>query len=395
MTRNPPQRNILFLPFAYQPKFHIGVALYAGKHGWHLNADMARTGKIPYGWHGDGIVTVLTEDDTAERLVMQFGVPTVDLSVIRPDLPIAHVAKDNTLIGQIGARHFLDQGWHRFVFFSRTSNNVCRMRIDGYRQEIERHGFPCEALIRPILNQGNDDRWDHVCDWLVAELGRLPKPVAVMAYNDYDAAVVMDACLAAGLKVPGDVGVLGVDNTAEVCPCLPVALSSVKSRETTVGYKAAELLDQLIDGAPIPKRPILVPPAGIAHRESTNRLVIRNERLRRAVAVIEETLQRPCSMEQIADAADLSRKGLYNLFNRELHRTPTEFLLGKRLKLARELLADSHESIGSIARRCGIPVLSTFIRHFRHDTGLTPGQWRRLREHGAQDQEENPAVWQS
>lgn len=391
MTNSPTQRSVLFLPFAYQPKFHIGVAQYAGRHGWRLNADMARTGKIPYGWQGDGIVTVLTEDDTAARLVMQFGVPTVDLSIIRSDMPLARVSKDNRLIGRTGARHFLDQGWYSFVYFSRIDNNVCRLRISGFREEIEQHGFRCQELIWPASNPESDDRWDRICDWLVGELAGLPKPVAVMAYNDYDAALVMDACLAAGLRIPDDIGVLGVDNTDEVCPCMPVNLSSVESRETTVGYKAAELLDQLMDGVAIPDSPILVPPAGIAQRASTNRLVIRSERLRRAVAVLEEHLHRPCSMEQIADTAGLSRKGLYNLFERELNRTPTDFLLAKRLTLAKDLLANTHESIGSIARRCGMPVLSTFIRQFHLDTSLTPGEWRRLKKHEIQGFDENPA----
>ena len=377
MTKNTRQRNILFLPFAFQHDFHLGVAQYAGRHGWHLNADMASTGKIPYGWHGDGIVTLLTEDDTAERIVMQYGVPVVDLTVNRPDLNVARVNKDNVKIGELGARHFLEQGWHSFVFFSRMNSNVCRLRAQGYRQEIERYGHRCTELIWPVRNPGLDAHWDLVCDWLARELAGLPRPLALMAYNDYDAALAMDVCLAAGYPVPEDAGILGVDDMEEVCNCRPVPMSSVKTGAQAIGYRASSLLDQLIDGARIPASPILIPPIGISQRKSSQRLVIRSERLRCAIEAIDARIDTPLAMERIAEAAGITRQKLYALFERELHQTPVEYIQRKRIKIAKELLLNSEEGVGEIALRCGMPVLSTFIRQFTHDTGATPGHWRR------------------
>lgn len=382
MMQNNVQRNVLFLPFAFQPEFHTGVAQYAGAHDWHLNADMARTGKIPYGWEGDGIITLLAGDESTERFVLQFGVPFVDLSMIRAEMPIPRVSKDNELIGKLGARHYLDQGWCSFVFFSREDNYACQLRIDGYRREIESCGLECRELVWPLVRRGRGDGWNVVRQWLIEELTSLPKPVAVMAYNDYDAAVVMDACLAGGLGVPEDVGVLGVDNIPEVCSCMRVKLSSVISEAITIGYRAAQLLDQLMDGGKAPPEPILIPPSGVAQRESTNLLVIQNARLRRAVKVIEARLQEPLTMEELADAAGLSRRGLYNLFERELRMTPVEYLNKKRIKMAMGLLEKTDEEIGSIARGCGMPVLSTFIRQFTMATGQTPGAWRDKKRHG-------------
>ncbi len=382
MKRTRSQRNILYLPFSIQPQYHTGIAQYAGQHGWHLNADPVRSGKIPYGWQGDGVITLLADDVEGERYVLTLDVPFVDLSMAREDIPTARVAKDNVMIGRIGARHFLEQGWHSFVFFSREDNNVCRMRVAGYRREIERHGFTCRELIWPRTSYPDHKRWDMVCHWLIEELGRMPKPVAVMAYNDYDAAMVVDACATGGFPIPHDVGVLGVDDIPEVCLCLSITLSSVRTEGLMVGYRAAELLDRLLDGKPVPRRPILVPPGGVVQRQSTSRLVLRHPRLQRAIQLIEERLAEPFAMEEIAENVGLSRKGLYNIFARELHQTPVEFVTRKRIECARELLLDSGDSIGEVGHQCGLPVLSTFIRQFRAATGLTPGEWRRRHQTG-------------
>lgn len=377
MVSGIKQRKILYLPFAIQHAFHLGIARYAGEHGWHLNADMATSGKIPYGWRGDGIVTMLTDDDLAERVLQQFGLPVVDLTINRPDLPVARVTKDNLQIGRLGARHFLDRGWRHFAFFSRANNNVVRLRLKGFCGEVEREKLQCAPLIWPMHNPGRDAAWDHVGQWLVEELAKLPKPVALMAYRDHDAALAMDACLGAGMAIPDEVGILGVENMEEVCPCLPVPLSSVNTDAATVGYQAAALLNRLLDGAPAPAAPILIPPGGVVQRASTDRLVIHSPRLRRVIELIDERIQDLFSMEQIAEAAGVSRQGLYKLFERELRQTPAEYVLRKRMSLARELLAGTDESLTSVARRCGMPTPSTFIRQFTQQTGMTPGAWRR------------------
>ena len=57
-----------------------------------------------------------------------------------------------------------------------------------------------------------------------------------------------------------------------------------------------------------------------------------------------------------AEAAGISRKVLYQLFQRELHQTPVDFILRRRLGLARRLLAESGEKEYLIARRCGMPM---------------------------------------
>lgn len=370
------RRSVLFLPFFYDPEFHLGIARYAGEHGWHLNAEMARTGKVPEGRSADGIIMSLTSNKVAERIVLESRIPVVDYSVYRPEIVIPRVAKDNFVIGQLAARHFMEQGWHSYAFFSREDNNVCRLRREGFAAELTRHGL----VSRDILWSGREkrcpDTWEALRQWLPRELAGLPRPLAVMAYNDYDAAVVMEACLEAGLRIPDDIGVLGVDDSMVVCPCQPVPLSSVQSDPTTVCYQAAALLDRLMDGEVPPAEPLLIAPRGVARRQSTDRLVIRDARLARALGLIAQRLDRPFSMEQIAEATGVSRKVLYQLFAGELHQTPAEFILRRRLALARRLLAETEEKEYAIAHRCGMPVMSTFIRQFRREFGMKPREWR-------------------
>ena len=62
---------------------------------------------------------------------------------------------------------------------------------------------------------------------VTAWLQSLPKPVGIMACNDIRGRQVIEACLRAGLRVPDDVAVVGVDEDHLLCELANPTLSSV------------------------------------------------------------------------------------------------------------------------------------------------------------------------
>ena len=106
--------------------------------------------------------------------------------------------------------------------------------------------------------------------WLTAELARLPKPLGIFAYSDYDASRVLGICREHGIDVPREVSILGVDNNPIICENQQIALSSVNHDLERVGYEGAALLDRLMQGEAAPERPVLIPPRGVTTRQSTD-----------------------------------------------------------------------------------------------------------------------------
>lgn len=378
MTKGRKQKNVLYLPFSYAPEFHIGLANYAIEHNWHLNADMVWTGQIPYGLDADGAITLLTDDPEGERFIEKFKRPVVDMALLHPEVQVSRVAKDNYKIGQAGAQHFLELGWQNFAFVSRVDNNVCRLRAAGFRDELRRHGCDCWESIPDATSPDEMNDWNVFRAHLLRTFRRLPKPLAVMAYNDYVAAAVINACQSAELSVPGDVGVLGTDNNQVVCTCSPVPLSSVDPESGLVGYQAAKLLHLLMDGHAAPPQPLLIAPRGVVMRQSTKRYVARDPRLEKVINFIIHNLDRSISLEQAANQSGISRKTLYELFERELGQLPADFVRQRRLSQAQTLLLQSNLKISEIARQCGM-TLPTFTRQFTQHFGCSPQNWLQQR----------------
>ena len=72
-------------------------------------------------------------------------------------------------------------------------------------------------------------------------------PTAIFAANDQSAIGAMNAVLAAGLRVPGDISVIGFDNIPETSFTSP-ALTTIDQSVFEMGYKATEMLFHLIEG---------------------------------------------------------------------------------------------------------------------------------------------------
>jgi LacI family transcriptional regulator len=74
------------------------------------------------------------------------------------------------------------------------------------------------------------------------------RPTAVFACNDLMAAGVVNACASLGLKVPGDVSVIGFDNTL-VSRVMRPMLTTVDLKMEQAGSRAAcEIMDMIESG---------------------------------------------------------------------------------------------------------------------------------------------------
>jgi AraC-like DNA-binding protein len=83
------------------------------------------------------------------------------------------------------------------------------------------------------------------------------------------------------------------------------------------------------------------------------------------------------SLEEIANACNLSRSYFIRAFRETTDRTPHQWLLERRIDHARDLLRHSDSSLSDIAIACGFSDQSHFTRTFSQLVGTPPGSWRR------------------
>jgi LacI family transcriptional regulator, galactose operon repressor len=370
------QMNVLLALGRYNPKTHRGVARFAGQHNWHLNAEMAYSGHLPSGWSGDGILTLLDTQRDLIEFIRTARVPVVDLSVIREDIAVPRVAGDHYLIGALAAEHFIERGFRHFAWFSVFTDGVARLRLNGFQETLARIGATCDSWFFDSQPDKRRDEWTDKCAFLEHRLKLIPKPAAVFAFCDIDAANVLDACANAGLAVPEEVAILGTDNNELICESVRVPLSSVNHDLEGVGYEGAALLHRLMQGARAPKSLKLIPPKAITVRQSTEVLAVNHEPTRRAIQFLQENYRKRIGAEDVAAICGMSRRKLDQSFHQHVGRSISDQLAALRIIRAKELLLRTDLSAADVAAETGFNTPQYFNNVFSRATGLTPRSFR-------------------
>lgn len=95
-----------------------------------------------------------------------------------------------------------------------------------------------------------------------------------------------------------------------------------------------------------------------------------------ACRYIDRECHQELRVEGLAKMAGLSADHLTRLFRQEIGVTPSDYILGARMKRARYLLESSDHNIDTIALRCGFSSTAYFIKRFREENGVTPKKYR-------------------
>ena len=374
--KNP---HVLVLMEWYDHPIRVGIGRYAAARNWHLTVSDGCM--LPQGWSGDGMLVLVSKRPDIIRYVRRQRIPCVDFGAFRPDIPLARVCGDHREIGRVAADHLLERGFTRAAYFSTEALRPHALRGEGFSERFAAHtGHAPASLVWARHPGSRNDDWQALNRWLKRELRRLPKPAAVFCYCDYDAAKVESACLDAGLAVPDDIAVLGVDNDELVCENVRIPLSSVRHDRIRIGFEGSELLDRLMRGGKPPREPILIPPLGVELRASTDGFSAPDPVTRAAVRFFRENLDKDIGVADAARAAGLPPHRLEAHFSRALGQTVYAALLRLRLFEVRRLLAMTCLPVQEIARRTGFCHAQHLSNAFRRAERCTPLAYRR-REH--------------
>jgi LacI family transcriptional regulator len=375
----PKKQKRVFLALGwYDYRLHQGIEKYAQEHGWHLYADYTREKVIPWGWSGDGILAWLGAGDDLADFVKSVNLPTVDFSYRRTHLKFPRVLEDHTHAAKQAAEHFITRGFTNFCFYSDANNWSYEERGHGFIKALHETGHNCSWLRwleSPSYATGKQE-WQRKRKWLAAQMKQAPKPLAVFAANDQQALDVLESCESVDIKIPEEVAIVGTENCLLAPEAMHTPISSVDTNLVILGYRGAELLDQLMHGGKAPAEPIRVPAAGVVTRKSSDILTISHQGVARSLRHIWEHGHEPICIKDLVSVAAMSRRGLHKAFLEHLKRTPGQELQRVRIERAKKLLAATNQKVETVAHDCGYQSINSFCVAFKRTTGMSAKKFR-------------------
>lgn len=100
-------------------------------------------------------------------------------------------------------------------------------------------------------------------------------------------------------------------------------------------------------------------------------------KLKNVLVFMRDNYDKPISLSDMADAADMSSKYFCYFFKEMTRKSPVEYLNTYRVEKAARKLITSDISVTDVAFTCGFNDLSYFIKTFKAYKGVTPAKFRR------------------
>jgi LacI family transcriptional regulator len=373
---------------SFVEKVRHGIVEYAQSHGkWNFvimpemltpSVEWLRHAKL------DGALALVVTRKDAKQ-VRAFDFPLVNLAGHLKPLSIPSVMVDHYRIGEMAAAFLLQRNFRRVAYYGTSDMWYSQQRFEGFSAVAKRAGAQCRVFMSDTLGASNQ-RWRDQHRVLLRWLRELKPPVGILASIDLRAAMVVDACLEAGLRVPDDVAVMGVDNDPAVCELGAVPITSVARNDWKVGWEAAALLDRLMNGEATSGAPILVAPERVVQRASTEAFAVDDAFVAGLLAEMRARIEKPFGVEWLMEKTGRSRRWLELHFRKTVGKSPYAVITQLRVAKAQELLAGkTHMPLTDIAAQCGFSDPRRFRIVFRQATGVLPKAFRN-------EQRGNPAV---
>src|SRR6267378_947832 len=343
-------------------------------------------------WNGTGIIARIRSPQM-EKQIRATGLPFVASQLGESSPPKAgkrfgEIETLSTAIAQMGMKHLLERGLRTFAFCGFMNCHWSSVREMEYARLLREKGFPCFTRHIHMASWTQQphwlDTWRHEQPGMVSWLRTVSKPVGLMACNDVCGRQVLQACVTAGLRVPDDVAVVGVDNDDLICELSDPPLSSVGLDVERAGYESAQLLDGMMSGRIKEGYVVHVEPTHVVTRRSSD-VIAQDDRLMvSALSFIRDHFAQGISVSDVAEEVGASRRTLERHFSMAIGRSILSEIARCRIERAKELLLETDVSCCRVASGVGFNSLKTFNRTFyRRETLTSQGFRKRARSTAA------------
>lgn len=321
----------------------------------------------------DGIITRASADSI--KRMQGEGIPVVNVHYQAHQAGIASVLPDPWRTGEAAADHLIGMGMPRLHFITDKSHKFFLNAWEAFQSKASEAGVPCSASFFKEPNYRNRAGWLRMKHHVLKCIGQMDPPIGVFVATAPLARVLIQTAQTKGWRVPRDMAVLAGRDLTAVVEVQP-KISSIEVNYHRIGYLAAQLLDGLIDGKPVPDDPVYVPPTDIKARESTDYRLVNDPAVSQALHYIADNLVQKLSVDEIAYAIGVSPRLLQQRFADKLGTGVSDEVRRLRLEKAKRLLAEPDRLITSIPRLVGFASPNAMNKIFSRELGMTPSAYR-------------------
>jgi LacI family transcriptional regulator len=317
----------------------------------------------PDHWNVDGLIIQAYNQDIIDR-VRAAGMKAINVANMGPaERPLPTIVPDDVAIGRMAADYLLSLGFRQYGLCCRGDYEFSIKRSAAFRQRMR------EANVQ----LSECDTWvENLDNWIAT----LPTPTAVFCCNDAWAHRTLSAARRQGVRVPEQVAVLGVDDDELLNTVGALPLSSIAIPAAKIGFEAARMLEDALNGRSPPMLTTL-PPLCVVPRATTDVSIVDDAEVAQALQFIKVNVAKPIQVDDVLEHLSISRRSLERRFRAMVGRSVAVEIRRAHLERAKQLLSNTTLSIEEVAAASGFTNATLLGVVFRRHVGESPSYFRR------------------
>jgi LacI family transcriptional regulator len=329
---------------------------------------------------------VSTQTTAKAKELLQIGIPVIAVSTMQDMFNLPFVSADSEQVARMACEYFLKKKFRNFAFFGLTQAKWSLGRMEFFSRYLAEKGFTVHKFEEqiPIINDfvPFTTLWINTTlntgqQQLINWLRQLPKPAAILASCDILACHLSNVAKEAGLGIPDEIVILGVNNDQAICNICDPPLSSIALNFKKAGYEAARLLDKIISGQQTMRgQCIEIQPTHVESRGSTDIFAIDDPDIIQVLRYIKQNSNKPLQVDEIANYVCISKRSLQLRFRKALGRSIHDQIVQAHFDVAKTMLSETNLPIDEIANRSGFLYTSNMRRAFKRLAGMLPQKYR-------------------
>ncbi len=226
---------------------------------------------------------------------------------------------DDEVAGALAVGSLSETGLGAVVFVGSTlRKSYVEGRLEGARREAEKRGMSFETL--DLEPEGHDpQRTGAAADVARKWFAKRDAPCGLVAATDNDGLILLRAARDADFDIPGRGAVVSIGGDNLLCAFSEPSLSSVALPGEEVGYEAARMLADLMEGKE--RNALFLPPTRVETRSSSDLVICEDGIVNLALRYIRDHSDQPIKVDEILAQVPLSRRPLELRFKKATGRT--------------------------------------------------------------------------
>ena len=325
-------------------------------------------------WRADVVVGQFDPDDDV-TLFRKNGIVAIAQDYITQFEEIPNLTGDYYLTGAMAARRLCGHGFKHFGFFG--YENVCWSdgRLKGFQETLQKEYHIDDLHI--FTDRQLSSLWSYDTSALQQWLHSLPKPIAIFACDDNQAEILLETCQAAGINVPLEVAIIGVDNDEVTCNLTSPAITSINVDIEKAGFEVAQMATRMVQDRSYRGEDIVIRPVAVVARGSTGIQATDDPVVASAMRFIYQNRMRKILVADVLREVPVSRRLLEQRFKAVTGASLYTVISNLRIDYFAQQLISTSDTVSEIAARMDEPDTKSLSRRFRTLKGCTPTEYRK------------------